>query len=114
MKKIDLKKKSDDEVQIKFLEIGDLPRIRANRFSLSYSNHIEANRSFYDLSLTFCQISKNLKEQTVLEEQVTTIMTWEQIIRLRDLLTRLIKQYEDTNGKIRLQEETNLEKRSQF
>lgn len=87
------------------LRIEDLPRIRAANFTAAYANHVEAFPGFYEISVLFCRIQRNTGGETVSEQQAEITMTWEQALRVRDLLDRLVKGYEAQHGSIRLMDD---------
>jgi len=91
------------------VKVSDLPRIRSQQFVSGYTNHIEATQSFFDIRLVMCQITRILSEDAgpklVVEEQATFAMTWEHAAQVRDLLDRIISQYEKQNGPLRQQKD---------
>lgn len=93
-------KKPEEPVLLK--KIADLPRVRSDQFVSVYSNHTEAAPGFYELTLIVSRIAKKGNELHV-EEQAEIIYSWEHAVRVRDLLSRMIKAYEDQEGnKIRI------------
>lgn len=88
-----------------YVSVANLPRIRAREFYSGFTNHVEANHTFTDLRLTFCQLVRQIgedqKPKLVIQEEATFAMSWEHGVLLRDLLTKVIAEYEEESGAVR-------------
>lgn len=86
---------ADDKTQEHHsVTLAELKRVRSQGFVSVYTNNVNATAMFFDLSLIFGQIVVVPQGETFLEDRVSVTMAWEQVGPLRDLLDRLLKNYE--------------------
>ncbi len=95
------------------ISIAELPRSRSESFLSAYSNHTESTPGFYEIAFLFCHIHKDQKGDLVLEQRAEIVMTWEHAARVRDLLNRMVTNYEAEHGLIRLKKELEVEQKAQ-
>lgn len=83
------------------LKIADITRSRSAGFSFVYSNHTEAAPAFNEISCLFCHIHRDLDGSPTAEQKVEVVMSWEHAARVRDLLDRMLRNYESEHGPVR-------------
>ncbi len=86
------------------VKISDLKRVRSPSFVDTYSNNVNGGAGFHDLRLIFGQIVTGMDDPYI-EDRAAVTMNWEHTKALRDLLDRLLRQYEEENGPVRKQSE---------
>ena len=73
----------------------------------TYTNHITADWTLFDIHLRFGELAMQPGFKTPgfsvtrLEERACITMSWAEAKNLRELLTDLISRYEDVNGEIK-------------
>jgi hypothetical protein len=83
------------------VRVADLPKQKSKDFLTTYANNVGSASSRYDVRLVFGQVTFGPGEEPYIEDRAAVTMCWEHVVALRDLLTRLISQYENKEGKIR-------------
>jgi hypothetical protein len=91
----------DDRKAQNVYRIEELDAVHAPDYVSVYANNTKASSSFYDLRLNFGQVTVGPNETPIIEEHASVTMTWEHVRALRDLLTRLLLDYEASNGSVR-------------
>jgi hypothetical protein len=99
----------DNPQKPKRVAIAELPRTRPDRFVSVYANHTEGTPGFYELDLVFCRIGKSSSGQLAIEEEAQIVLSWEHVLRVRNLLNRMVDAYEKQQGKIRFMQEEDEE-----
>jgi len=94
-----------EEIKRGVLKVPDLPRRKSDGFVSIYANNVGSAMTFYDLRLIFGQILFGPGEEPVIEDRCSITMPWEHVLAMRDLLNRVIDNYERDSGKIRPQPE---------
>ena len=85
-------------------KLEELERIQVPGFVSVYANNTNASAGFYDLRLIFGEISgKPGQEKPIIEDRVSVTLAWEHVGPLRDLLDRLLAEYERKYGPPRVQ-----------
>ncbi|MDA1316188.1 MAG: DUF3467 domain-containing protein [Acidobacteria bacterium] len=84
------------------MKISELTQVRAPGFIEIYVNNANAGFSFQDLRLIFSQVVID-RDNPYVEDRAAITMNWEHAKALRDLLDRLVSQYETDVGEIRAQ-----------
>ncbi len=95
----------EDDLQKTTFKVSDLERVRAPGFVEVYANTASGGAGFYDLRLVFGQTVTDAGSPRV-DERAAVTMGWEHIRALRDVLDRLLTEYEEEHGPIRTQRES--------
>lgn len=93
---------SQDDLKKTTMKISDLEHKPSPTFVEVYSSNVNAGASFQDLRLIFGQILIGTDEPHI-EDRAAVTMSWEHTKALRDLLNRLLEEYEVETGPIRAQ-----------
>ncbi len=94
----------------KRVKISEMERVKSPQFLSVYANSTNVASSFLDARFLFGQVLGSPTEAEHIEDSVSVTMTWEHVVRLRDLLINVVKVYEDKNGSIRLMDKTPAKK----
>jgi hypothetical protein len=88
-------------------DLEKLQRLQAPGFVSVYANNTNSTNSFYEVRLLFGQIIGRPDAAPIVEDSVMVTMTWEHAVRVRDMLSRILADYERDQGPIRLMKESS-------